>query len=95
MPFPRASQAPSPKAKLGIDYESLRKINPGIVYGSISGFGQRGPRVGGVEAPPPPGLAIGAPSRHIMVGRTGRLVDRPAPPHRGRAGALFLIAGIL
>ena len=34
---------PDVKARLGIDYESLRKINPGIVYGSISGFGQDGP----------------------------------------------------
>jgi crotonobetainyl-CoA:carnitine CoA-transferase CaiB-like acyl-CoA transferase len=30
---------PDVKGKLGIDYESLRKINPRIVYGSISGFG--------------------------------------------------------
>ncbi|MEH2483506.1 crotonobetainyl-CoA:carnitine CoA-transferase CaiB-like acyl-CoA transferase [Nitrobacteraceae bacterium AZCC 2146] len=34
---------PDVKARLGIDYESLRQINPGIVYGSISGFGQDGP----------------------------------------------------
>lgn len=34
---------PDVKARLGIDYESLRKINPRIVYGSISGFGQDGP----------------------------------------------------
>src|ERR1700676_1354495 len=34
---------PDVKGKLGIDYESLRKINPRIVYGSISGFGQDGP----------------------------------------------------
>ena len=34
---------PDVKAKLGIDYESLRKVNPRIVYGSISGFGQDGP----------------------------------------------------
>ena len=34
---------PDVKARLGIDYESLRAINPGIVYGSISGFGQDGP----------------------------------------------------
>jgi crotonobetainyl-CoA:carnitine CoA-transferase CaiB-like acyl-CoA transferase len=34
---------PDVKARLGIDYESLRKVNPRIVYGSISGFGQDGP----------------------------------------------------
>ncbi|MEY9229376.1 crotonobetainyl-CoA:carnitine CoA-transferase CaiB-like acyl-CoA transferase [Bradyrhizobium japonicum] len=34
---------PDVKKKLGIDYESLREINPRIVYGSISGFGQDGP----------------------------------------------------
>lgn len=34
---------PDVKARLGIDYESLKTINPGIVYGSISGFGQDGP----------------------------------------------------
>lgn len=34
---------PDVKDRLGIDYESLRAINPGIVYGSISGFGQDGP----------------------------------------------------
>jgi formyl-CoA transferase len=31
------------KHRLGIDYESVKKINPRIVYGSISGFGQTGP----------------------------------------------------
>ena len=31
------------KFRLGVDYESVRKINPRIVYGSISGFGQSGP----------------------------------------------------
>jgi crotonobetainyl-CoA:carnitine CoA-transferase CaiB-like acyl-CoA transferase len=34
---------PDVKSKLGIDYESVKKINPRIVYGSISGFGQDGP----------------------------------------------------
>ncbi|MGE5522870.1 MAG: CaiB/BaiF CoA transferase family protein [Rhodospirillaceae bacterium] len=34
---------PGVKHRLGIDYESLRKINPRLVYGSISGFGQDGP----------------------------------------------------
>lgn len=34
---------PRVKNRLGIDYESIRKINPRIVYASISGFGQEGP----------------------------------------------------
>src|SRR5262245_18051785 len=31
------------KHRLGIDYEAVANINPRIVYGSISGFGQTGP----------------------------------------------------
>lgn len=31
------------KYRLGVDYASLRAVNPRIVYGSISGFGQDGP----------------------------------------------------
>ena len=34
---------PDVKRRLGIDYESLRKINPRIILASISGFGQEGP----------------------------------------------------
>ena len=34
---------PDVKFRLGIDYESLKKDNPGLVYASISGFGQTGP----------------------------------------------------
>lgn len=34
---------PNVKNRLGIDYQSLRAVNSGIVLGSISGFGQNGP----------------------------------------------------
>ena len=31
------------KYRLGVDYDSVKKVNPSIIYGSISGFGQEGP----------------------------------------------------
>jgi formyl-CoA transferase len=34
---------PEVKHRLGIDYQALSSINPKLVYGSISGFGQSGP----------------------------------------------------
>jgi len=34
---------PGVPERLGIDYESLRRRNPGLIYVSISGFGQSGP----------------------------------------------------
>ena len=29
--------------RYGLDYESIRPINPGIIYCSVTGFGQTGP----------------------------------------------------
>src|ERR1041384_8488183 len=37
---------PDVKNRLGIDYESLRLLNPRLIYASISGFGQTGPYQG-------------------------------------------------
>ncbi|MCC6855140.1 MAG: CoA transferase, partial [Microbacteriaceae bacterium] len=34
---------PGVAARLGVDYESLRAINPRIIYVSISGYGESGP----------------------------------------------------
>ena len=37
------NNAPGVTEKLGISYEDLKKHNPQIIYGSITGFGQNGP----------------------------------------------------
>ena len=37
---------PDVKRRLGIDYKALARINPKLIYGSISGFGQTGPYAG-------------------------------------------------
>lgn len=34
---------PGTMEKLGLGYDELKKINPGLIYGSISGFGANGP----------------------------------------------------
>ncbi|WP_260287174.1 CaiB/BaiF CoA transferase family protein [Peribacillus aracenensis] len=36
--------SPGTVDRLGISYKDIEKINPGIIYASISGFGQEGPR---------------------------------------------------
>jgi crotonobetainyl-CoA:carnitine CoA-transferase CaiB-like acyl-CoA transferase len=35
---------PGVMARLGLDYDAVRRINPAVVYCSISGYGQSGPR---------------------------------------------------
>jgi len=34
---------PGVMKRLGLDYETVSKLNPGLIYASISGFGQEGP----------------------------------------------------
>jgi crotonobetainyl-CoA:carnitine CoA-transferase CaiB-like acyl-CoA transferase len=35
---------PGVMARLGLDYDAVRRVNPAVVYCSISGYGQSGPR---------------------------------------------------
>lgn len=41
-----ASYKPGDAAKIGVDYETLRKLNPRLIYGQITGYGSNDPRVG-------------------------------------------------
>lgn len=58
--------------KLGIDYASVSQFNPGVVYASMSGFGQTGPygRKGGFDI-----IAQGMSGIMMMTGHPG---GRPA-----------------
>jgi len=58
--------------KLGIDYDSVRRFNPGVVYASMSGFGQTGPygKKGGFDI-----IAQGMSGIMMMTGYPG---GRPA-----------------
>jgi crotonobetainyl-CoA:carnitine CoA-transferase CaiB-like acyl-CoA transferase len=41
-----ASYKPNDAQKIGVDYQTLRKLKPSLIYGSITGYGPNEPRVG-------------------------------------------------
>lgn len=41
-----ASYKPGDAEKLGVDYHTLARQNPGLIYGQITGYGSHNPRVG-------------------------------------------------
>ena len=41
-----ASYKPGDAEKLGVDYRTLSRQNPGLIYGQITGYGADNPRVG-------------------------------------------------
>ena len=84
------------KHRLGVDYETVKAINPRIVYGSISGFGQDGPDAGrpGVDqiAQGMGGLMsiTGLPGQGpVRVGIADRRPDLGHPPVAGIVLALM------
>jgi crotonobetainyl-CoA:carnitine CoA-transferase CaiB-like acyl-CoA transferase len=83
---------PDVKARLGIDYESLRKINKGVVYASISGFGQDGPygaRAGFDQ------IAQGMGGLMSITGLPGQGPVRAGIPVADLTAGLFCAMGIL
>src|SRR6202166_1130738 len=83
---------PDVKAKLGIDYESLRQINPRIVYGSISGFGQDGPYH---KRPGFDQIAQGMGGLMSITGAPGQGPMRVGIPVADLTAGLFCAIGIL
>ncbi|ACI93807.1 L-carnitine dehydratase/bile acid-inducible protein F [Afipia carboxidovorans OM5] len=83
---------PDVKARLGIDYETLRKINPRIVYASISGFGQDGPYA---KRPGFDQIAQGLGGLMSITGEPGRGPMRVGIPIADLTAGLFCAMGIL
>jgi crotonobetainyl-CoA:carnitine CoA-transferase CaiB-like acyl-CoA transferase len=83
---------PDVKARLGIDYDSLRAINPRLVYGSISGFGQDGPYA---KRPGFDQIAQGMGGLMSITGAPGDGPMRVGIPVADLTSGLFCAMGIL
>ena len=83
---------PNVKHRLGIDYETLAKINPRLVYGSISGFGQEGPYC---NHPGYDQVAQGLGGLMSVTGAPGQGPMRVGIPIGDLTAGLFLAQGIL
>jgi crotonobetainyl-CoA:carnitine CoA-transferase CaiB-like acyl-CoA transferase len=83
---------PDVKDRLGIDYASVAKINPRIVYASISGFGQDGPYA---KRPGFDQIAQGMGGLMSITGEPGRGPMRVGIPVADLCAGLFAAMGIL
>ena len=79
--------------RLGMDYETLREINPRLVYGSASGYGSEGP-----DAHLPSFDACGQARSGLMMSAQFAGAEQPALITQGvsdQIGAIMLCLGIL
>ncbi len=83
---------PDVKDRLGIDYKTLRKVNPRLVYASISGFGQDGPYR---ERPGFDQIAQGMGGLMSITGMPGQGPVRVGIPIADLTAGLFCAIGIL
>jgi crotonobetainyl-CoA:carnitine CoA-transferase CaiB-like acyl-CoA transferase len=83
---------PDVKRRLGIDYEDIRAINPRIIYGSISGFGQSGPYR---DRPGVDQIAQGMGGLMSITGLPGQGPVRVGIPIADLCSGIFLAQGIL
>jgi formyl-CoA transferase len=83
---------PDVKGRLGIDYETLKSLNPRLVYASISGFGQDGPyakRLGFDQ------IAQGMGGLMSITGKPGEGPMRVGIPIADLSAGLYCAFGIL
>ena len=83
---------PGVKRRLGIDYDDLRAINPRLVYGSISGFGQSGPYR---DRPGVDQIAQGMGGLMSITGLPGQGPVRVGIPIADLCSGILLAQGIL
>jgi crotonobetainyl-CoA:carnitine CoA-transferase CaiB-like acyl-CoA transferase len=83
---------PDVKKRLGIDYKTLAKVNPRLVYASISGFGQDGPYA---ERPGFDQIAQGMGGLMSITGLPGQGPVRVGIPIADLSAGLFAALGIL
>src|SRR6202008_4161166 len=83
---------PDVKKRLKIDYNDLKKINPKIILGSISGFGQDGPYAG---RPGFDQIAQGMGGLMSVTGLPGQGPVRVGIPIADLCAGLFCAMGIL
>ena len=83
---------PAVKDRLGIGYEALRSVNPRIILGSISGFGQDGPDA---DRPGFDQIAQGMAGLMSITGEPGRGPMRAGIPIADLTAGLFCALGIL
>ena len=83
---------PNVKKRLGIDYKTLSKINPRLVYASISGFGQDGPYA---DRPGFDQIAQGMGGLMSITGLPGQGPVRAGIPVADLCAGLFAALGIL
>ena len=83
---------PDVKRRLGIDYETLSKENPRLVYGSISGFGQSGPYR---DRPGYDQIAQGMGGLMSITGLPGQGPVRVGIPVADLTAGMFLAHGIV
>jgi formyl-CoA transferase len=83
---------PDVKRRLGIDYETLSKVNPRLIYGSISGFGQSGPYR---DRPGYDQIAQGMGGLMSITGLPGQGPVRVGIPIADLTAGMFLAHGIM